>query len=52
VRILLELNINPQQLYNEIIKVVSEYDNQDGTANKVGKSSYNSTPTLNQFGMI
>ena len=53
-RILIELNVNIPKLYNEIIKVVNEgedYSN-DGLNNKNSKKrgSYNSTPTLNQFG--
>ena len=53
VRILLELNVNPQKLYNELIKVINEYeigDNSGTEAEKNSRSSYNSTPTLNQFG--
>ena len=53
-RILIELNVNIPKLYNEIIKVINEgedYSN-DGLNNKNSKKrgSYNSTPTLNQFG--
>jgi len=49
VRIMLELEVNPQKLYNEIIKVINE---ENETANKgtTNKSSFNSTPTLNQYG--
>ena len=51
VRIMLDLRINPQKLYNELVKVINEYDNGEQTNKDVGKqSSYNSTPTLNQFG--
>ena len=52
VRIMLELNLNPQKLYNEIIKVINEYENpeQGEIAEKSNKNSYSSTPTLNQFG--
>ena len=50
IRILLELNVNPQKLYSEILKVVNEYDNSDNSIKTGGKGSYNSTPTLNQFG--
>ena len=53
VRILLELNLDIQKLYNEIIRVVNEYDITDGNnieSGKSNKTSYNSTPTLNQFG--
>ena len=53
VRIMLGLNVNSQKLYNELINVITEnevnnYDN--GTQEKNNKGSYNSTPTLNQFG--
>ena len=53
VRIMLELNLDPQKLYNEIVKVINEYeasDSNSGEAEKSNKSSYNATPTLNQFG--
>ena len=53
VRIMLDLNVNPQKLYNEIIKVVNEYDTAEmENKNEKGKAggSFNSTPTLNQFG--
>ena len=52
VRIMLDLGINPQKLYNEIVKVLEEDENinmQDGGFNK-NSGSYNSTPTLNQYG--
>ena len=58
-KILLDLNVNIPKLYNEIIKVINEgEDNQgeeessnysNGTKRR-GKGSYNQTPTLNQFG--
>ena len=53
VRIMLELEVNPQKLYNEIVKVVNEYDNNstaEPESNNKTSTSYNSTPTLNQFG--
>ena len=51
VRIMLDLNVNPQKLYNEIVKVLNEYDNKEEGAKIDSKgNSYNSTPTLNQFG--
>ncbi len=53
VRIMLELNVNPQKLYNELIKVINEYETGDNAVtdtHKDSRSSYNSTPTLNQFG--
>ena len=54
VKILLDLNLNVEKLYNEIIKVINEYENNGNTAQKNSndktKTSYNSTTTLNQFG--
>ncbi|MDO5556199.1 MAG: ATP-dependent Clp protease ATP-binding subunit [Clostridia bacterium] len=51
VRIMLELKVNPQKLYNQIIKVVNDYDNGEQNNKEANKSSsYNSTTTLNQFG--
>ena len=53
VRILLDLEVNPQKIYNEIIKLLNEDQNELKSSNqKEGKNlgSYNSTPTLNQFG--
>ena len=53
VRIMLELNLEPQKLYNEIVKVINEYDTSDengGYTEKSNRSSYNNTPALNQFG--
>ena len=53
-KILLDLNLNVEKLYNEIIKVINEYENNSNTAQKNSndktKTSYNSTTTLNQFG--
>lgn len=54
VRIMLDLEVNPQKLYNEIIKVLNEDDGETssskGLGSSKGKGSYHSTPTLNQFG--
>lgn len=54
VRIMLDLNVNPQKLYNEIIKVINEDEgvqSQNTNKNNSKKNgSFNSTPTLNQFG--
>ena len=53
VRIMMDLNINPQKLYNEIVKVINEDENA-GASEKQPKGkargSYNQTPTLNQYG--
>lgn len=53
VRIMMDLNVNPQKLYNEILKVVNEEESANGpekSNNSKGRGSYNQTPTLNQFG--
>ena len=58
-KILLDLNVNIPKLYNEIVKVINEgedYSSGDDSSNnsnggkRIGKGSYNQTPTLNQFG--
>ena len=51
VRILLELNVNPQKLYDEIIKSINEFETSDDNK-ETGKykGSFNQTQTLNQFG--
>ena len=53
VRILLDLNLDPQRLYNEIISIINNFD--DNISDSYGKrtdsrDSFNQTPTLNQFG--
>ncbi|MCI9287592.1 MAG: ATP-dependent Clp protease ATP-binding subunit [Clostridia bacterium] len=54
VRIMLDLDVNPQKLYNEIVKVINEDDNVSGQqeSKKTNKNmgSFNQTQTLNQFG--
>lgn len=51
VRILLDLNLNPQKLYNEIVKNFNDKNFEESERNRMGRSgSFNSTPTLNQFG--
>ena len=52
VRIMMDLGIDPRKLYNEIVKVINE-DEADTNSNKAtdkNSGSFNSTPTLNQFG--
>ena len=53
VRVMMNLNIDPRKLYNEIVKVINE-DGTDSNSlkNQTDKNSgsFNSTPTLNQFG--
>ena len=52
VRIMMNLNVNPQKLYTEILKVVNEdeaaLNNEKSNNNSYG--SYNQTTTLNQYG--
>ena len=53
VRIMLDLDIEPQKLYNEIVKVLNEEETTgmvDKRQNKYSTGSYNQTPTLNQYG--
>lgn len=51
-RILLEEDVNPQILYDEIIKVLNEEGNErNSSSDSNNKGSYNSTPTLNQYGV-
>lgn len=52
-RIMLDLNVNPQKLYNEIAKIMSDDEAISGSnknANYKFGGSYNQTNTLNQFG--
>ena len=53
VRILLDLNLNVEKLYSQIVKVLNEYETGNTTEkinNNKANTSFNSTPTLNQFG--
>ena len=52
VRIMMDLGVNPQKLYNELAKVLreGESDSSDSSSNSKTTGSYNSTPTLNQYG--
>lgn len=51
VRIMMDLNVNPQKLYNEIVKTINETDSKEqGTKRGSNRGSFNSTPTLNQYG--
>ena len=56
VRIMMDMDINPQNLYNELMKVINSDEDMgissDESTEKIkGRGSYNSTPTLNQFGV-
>ena len=53
VRIMMDLNVNPQKLYNEIVKVINEDENagaNDKQPKGKARGSYNQTPTVNQYG--
>ena len=52
VRILMDLGVDLPKLYNEIVNVINETQDveQDKQTGKASKGSFNSTPTLNQFG--
>ena len=53
VRVMMNLNIDPRKLYNEIVKVLNEDGMDSNTARSQSdknSGSFNSTPTLNQFG--
>ena len=53
VRIMMDLNVNPQKLYNEIVKVINEDENAEANDKQPkgkARGSYNQTPTLNQYG--
>lgn len=52
VRIMMNLNINPQKLYTEILKVINEDEASlnNEKSNNTTYGSYNQTTTLNQYG--
>ena len=50
-RIMLQENVNPQMLYNELVKVLNEEGSNGEDERSSNKGSYNSTPTLNQYGV-
>ena len=54
VRIMLNLQVNPQRLYNEIVKVINEDEAvgkiDQNKANSKSNNSFHQTTTLNQFG--
>ncbi len=51
-RIMLDLDVDPRKLYNEIVKVLNEdgMDSNSAVSSDRNSGSFNSTPTLNQFG--
>lgn len=50
VRVLVELGVDMQRLYNEVVKRVSEDMNAEGFQIRKRNTQSNLTPTLNQFG--
>ena len=52
VRILIDLDVDLPKIYNEIVNVINEVEDVKGQSggNRNVRSSFNSTPTLNQFG--
>lgn len=51
VRILLDLGVRVEDIYNEIVNVLNDYEKLANSNNKLQNGSYNSTGTLNQFGI-
>ena len=51
VRIMMNLNVNPKKLYTEIVNTINETDRKETSSKNFNNNgSYNSTPTLNQYG--
>lgn len=50
VRIMLDLGIRIEEVYNEIVRVLNDYESISNGNLKGTKSSYSNTQTLNQFG--
>ena len=52
-RIMIDLKIDPQKMYNEIVKVSNDdvSTNDGNNSNYKKNNSFNQTPTLNQFGV-
>ncbi|MBQ9267072.1 MAG: ATP-dependent Clp protease ATP-binding subunit [Clostridia bacterium] len=48
-RILMELGVDMQKLFSELLKTLTDENNANGTTNRKVQN-YNQTPTLNQFG--
>jgi ATP-dependent Clp protease ATP-binding subunit ClpC len=51
-RIMLDLGVNPEELYEDINRVLNDFENytKDEKDSKQDKNSFNSTQTLNQYG--
>ena len=51
VRIMMDLNVNPKSCTNELVKMINETKGQESESKRTSNGgSYNSTPTLNQYG--
>ena len=53
VRIMMDLNVDPQKIYSEIVKIIKDGEESfqgDAARNNNNNGSFNSTPTLNQYG--
>ena len=52
VRIILDLGVNPEELYDDINQVLNDFENYTNESKdiKQEKNSFNSTQTLNQYG--
>ena len=52
VRIMLDLGVNPEELYEDINQVLNDFENytSENKDSKQEKNSFNSTQTLNQYG--
>ena len=51
VRIMMDLNVNPKKLYNEIVNAINQAESKEqGPRKTTNNGSFNSTPTLNQYG--
>ena len=51
IRIMMELSVDPQKLFNEIVKVINQDEKNPelSKGRKIKRGSYDETPTLNQF---
>ena len=53
IRILLDLGMNPEELYNDIANTLNEFEEnivQNESNNHVNDGSFNNTQNLNQYG--
>ena len=49
-RVILDLDANPQKIYDDLIKIMNEETEEDNSSDNYDEGSFNSTPTLNQYG--